>query len=73
MGNDGGSIPKRIDLVKHKKEPVRKDYTGMNRLRAKHCAISNDPLKGTIVGCRMGYLYNKEALLEGLISKTIPK
>ena len=73
MGNDGGSIPKRVDLVKQKKKEVKKDYIAINKLRSKHCAISNQKLKKPIVACRMGYLYSKEVVYGCLIKKDIPK
>lgn len=73
MGNDGGSIAKRIDLVREKTREVRKDTITINQNRSKYCAISNTTLQKPIVGCRLGYIYNKEALLSCLINKTIPK
>jgi hypothetical protein len=72
MGNDGGSIPKRIDLVRAKAKEVKKDFIGINKMRAKHCAISNQKLSKPIVACRLGYLYNKEVVLGCLIKKEIP-
>lgn len=73
MGNDGGSIAKRIDLVKEKKKEVRKDTVAINQNRSRYCAISNARLQLPLVGCRLGYLYNKEALLACLINKTMPQ
>jgi len=72
MGNDGGSIAKRIDLVKEKSKEVKKDTVAINQNRSKHCAISNAKLHIPLVVCRLGYLYNKEALLNCLINKTMP-
>jgi hypothetical protein len=72
MGNDGGSIAKRIDLVKEKTKEVRKDTVAISQNRSRYCAISNNQLTPPIVGCRLGYLYNKEALLSCLINKTMP-
>ena len=72
MGNDGGSIAKRIDLVKEKTKEIRKDTVSINQNRSRYCAISNSKLAVPIVGCRLGYLYNKEALLSCLINKTMP-
>lgn len=73
MGNDGGSIPKRVDMVKFKKKEIKKDAVAVNKMRAKYCAISNKKLKKPIMGCKMGYLYSKETILECLIKKTVPK
>lgn len=72
MGNDGGSIAKRIDLVREKTKEIRKDTVSINQNRSRYCAISNNVLTAPIVGCQLGYLYNKEALLSCLINKTIP-
>lgn len=73
MGNDGGSIAKRIDLVREKTKEIRKDTITNNQNRSRYCAISNTTLQKPIVGCRLGYIYNKEALLSCLINKTMPK
>lgn len=73
MGNDGGSIPKRVDLVKFKAKEIKKDAVSVNKMRAKYCAISNKKLEKPIVGCKMGYLYSKETIVECLLKKTIPK
>ena len=73
MGNDGGSIPKRVDLVKSKPKEYKKDYNSINKSRSKHCALSNQRLKKPIVGCKLGYLYNKEYLIERLIKKDMPR
>lgn len=73
MGNDGGSIPKRVDLVKSKQKERKKDYILINKMRSQYCAISNEKLKKPIVGCRMGYLYLKDVIYEAMLKKTIPK
>lgn len=73
MGNDGGSIPKRIDLVKTKKEHVIKQKRRILQERFKSCAFTNEPLKPPIVVCRKGFLFNKESLLEALIAKNLPE
>ena len=73
MGNDGGYIAKRSEMVKEKTKEIRVDYLAINQAHSKFCAITNRRLQLPIVGCRMGYLYSKEAMLECLIKKTIPK
>ena len=72
MGNDGGSIPRRVDMVKARTPEVKKDYVEMNKNRSKFCAISNAVLKNPIVGCKMGYMYNKEIQYKLLINKQMP-
>ena len=37
------------------------------------CAISASPLEEPIVACKLGYLYNKECLLDRLLHKTMPE
>lgn len=70
MGCDGGTIPKRDELVRMKKKPeqVEKNY----ELNAKwfHCALSQAELRSPVVCCELGNLYNKEAVLEYLIDKS---
>ena len=73
MGNDGGYIAKRSEMVKQKSEPTKTDYTSINRLRSMLCAISNKKLELPIVACRLGYLYSKEVVLGCLIKKAVPK
>lgn len=73
MGNDGGSIPQRCDTVKERTKEIKKDYFTMNKNRSKYCAISNNILTNPIVGCKMGYLYNKEVVYKCLVDKTMPK
>jgi hypothetical protein len=73
MGNDGGSIPKRCDLVKEKEKERRIDYLQINKARSSFCAISNERLRVPVVGCRMGYLYLKEKVYEAILKKTIPR
>ena len=73
MGNDGGSLPKRCDQVRARTAEVKKDYISMNKSRSMFCAISNAKQKKPIVGCRMGYQYNKEVVIKNQLNKTIPK
>jgi hypothetical protein len=35
--------------------------------------LSKEPLKRPVVGCRLGFMYNKESLLQALIDKQLPK
>jgi hypothetical protein len=35
--------------------------------------LSKEPLKKPVVGCRLGFLYNKEALIQALLNKQLPK
>lgn len=71
MGCDGGTIPRRDELVKTKKKPEQKDKNAETVAKWKHCAISQDPLRKPIVACELGKLYNKEAVIEHLIKKDV--
>ncbi|GAA5956950.1 hypothetical protein JCM3765_006649 [Sporobolomyces pararoseus] len=68
MGNDGGSIPKRDDLVKTKKKRSREDDKDSIRQRWAFCALSKQPLRQPVVSCPLGKLYNKEAVLSYLLN-----
>jgi hypothetical protein len=60
MGNEGGSIPKRSEVVKAKK--IRKNLERISKARAhaQLCSLSKEPLRPPTVVCRRGLLYNKE-------------
>lgn len=54
MGADGGTIPKRCELVKKKKkkEKIEKSYEAATKWRT--CQLSQQPLKKPIVCCKLG-------------------
>ncbi|XP_022170095.1 protein RTF2 homolog [Myzus persicae] len=70
MGCDGGTIPKRDELVRTKKKPEQKDKSSMQLYRWRNCHLTQGPLRPPIVACGMGLLYNKESVLQHLINKT---
>lgn len=72
MGNDGGSIPKRSEVVKHKKNEVEVDKHAKNFAKSSLCAMSKEPLRAPVVACKRGLLYNKEHLIKRLLEKTVP-
>lgn len=72
MGNDGGSIPKREELVKVRKRKQLAEKEEQNRSKWKLCALSKQVLVPPIVACKLGYLYNKTAVLECLLDNTLP-
>eukprot|EP01066_Platyproteum_vivax_P004870 Platyproteum_vivax@DN16240_c0_g1_i1.p1 len=92
MGGDGGSIPKRIDLVREKGQAYIRNLGGMgytpNTIIHLHdetvdpqkarmtrwttCALSQEALRDPIVACKLGFLYNKEAVLTQMAAKTLP-
>ncbi|KAI9470408.1 Rtf2 RING-finger-domain-containing protein [Zychaea mexicana] len=69
MGNDGGSIPRRIELVKEKQKEV-KINPDLERIAAWfYCALSKQTLQTPIVSCGLGKLYNQDAIIEYLLDK----
>ncbi|KAG4103877.1 DUF602-domain-containing protein [Neocallimastix lanati (nom. inval.)] len=69
MGCDGGTIPKRDELVKTKKKNKQVDKTEQLIANWYYCALSKTPLKEPIVSCRLGKLYNKDAIIKYLLNK----
>lgn len=69
MGNDGGSIPDRRDLVRNKPKAEQADKHSQMIARWFFCALSKRPLQEPIVSCALGKLYNKDAILEYLLDK----
>ncbi|KAL2882578.1 Replication termination factor 2 [Colletotrichum sp. CLE4] len=73
MGNDGGSIPKRRELVKESARALTVSELKANALESLGHAWSNDPLsnqpldKENIVSDWRGRLYNYESILQGLM------
>ncbi|XP_067928859.1 replication termination factor 2-like [Watersipora subatra] len=70
MGADGGTIPRRDELVKEKKKPEKKDKTSELKHQWNDCCISQLPLRLPILACEYGNLYNKESILELLLDKS---
>ncbi|XP_011504286.1 PREDICTED: protein RTF2 homolog [Ceratosolen solmsi marchali] len=70
MGCDGGTIPRRDELVRIKKKPEQKDKEAELAYRWRHCSIRQLPLQAPIVACGLGRLYSKEAVLEGLLDRS---
>ncbi|KAL7813230.1 DUF602 domain-containing protein [Trichoderma aethiopicum] len=78
MGNDGGSIPKRRELVKNAaRAPTISEMkaTALESLAHAwaHCALSDTPLDfESVVSDWRGRLYNYEAILNGLMPSDDP-
>jgi len=70
MGNDGGSIPDRRDLVRNKPKAEQADKANQTRARWFFCALSKRPLQEPIVSCDLGKLYNKDAIIEFLLDRS---
>lgn len=72
MGNDGGSIPTRRELVKNAARAPNNTELKATQLEAQthaweYCPLSNRPLVAPIVSDCAGTLYNKDAILEQLL------
>ncbi|KAK7524607.1 DUF602 domain protein [Phyllosticta citriasiana] len=72
MGNDGGSIPTRRELVKEAaRNPTTTEIKQAQQEQESHrwstCPLSNKPLSRPIVSDCNGKLYNKDAVLEYLL------
>lgn len=73
MGCDGGSIPLRADMIRVKKKKAVLERDVELDIKWKKCALTGEPLREPVVSCELGNLYNKEAVLEMLISKSKPE
>lgn len=69
MGCDGGTIPTRDELVKTRKRPEQKDKDSVRLYKWQHCSLTQEPLEKPIVACELGRMYNKEAIIEKLLSQ----
>jgi len=72
MGNDGGSIPTRRELVKNASRQKNTTEVKATQLEAQthawtYCPLSNSPLIAPIVSDCAGRLYNKDAILKQLL------
>ncbi|KAH7925664.1 DUF602-domain-containing protein [Leucogyrophana mollusca] len=70
MGNDGGSIPDRRDLVRNKPKAEQADKANQTRAKWFFCALSKRPLQEPVVSCALGKLYNKDSIIEYLLDKS---
>ena len=70
MGNDGGNLLTRIDLIKEKKikQNLRRNYE-----KEITCDISKEKLNPSLVICRLGFIYNKENIIIRLLEKSMPE
>ncbi len=73
MGNDGGSIPTRRELVKEGARDltttqVKEIQTEQQEHHWSTCALSHEPLSSPVVSDALGTLYNKDAVLDRLLA-----
>lgn len=69
MGCDGGTIPKRDELVRQKKKAEVKDKNAANAAKWRYCTLKHDTLRRPIVVDSHGLLYSKDAILEYLLDR----
>ncbi|GER46987.1 polynucleotidyl transferase [Striga asiatica] len=55
------------------KKPDKVDPNEMRLSKWLNCSLANEPLRHPIVLDKLGNLFNKEALVEALLKKTLPK
>ncbi|KAJ2940690.1 hypothetical protein O0L34_g14799 [Tuta absoluta] len=69
MGCDGGTIPRRDELVRMKKKPEQKDKDAERSFKWRNCALTQQKLQEPIVACGLGRLYSKSSVIEALLDK----
>lgn len=70
-GNDGGSIAaSRMYMVRMKKKGEKIDPDELAKIKWMTCALTGEPLKPPICADLLGNLFNKQAILEYLLSST---
>ena len=75
MGNDGGSIPTRRELVRSAAKAASTQQIKETRAEAldyawKTCSLSHKPLREPVVSDAAGKLYSKDAVVEHLLAQT---
>lgn len=74
MGNDGGSIPKRRELVKEAAKALtttqaKEQLTEQQEYHWSTCPLSRKPLATPVVSDAAGTLYNKDSVIEFLLAE----
>ncbi|KAJ8921979.1 hypothetical protein NQ315_008616 [Exocentrus adspersus] len=70
MGCDGGTIPRRDELVRVKKKAEVKDKNAELAFKWRCCSVTQEILQEPIVVCHLGKLYSKMALIEALLDRS---
>lgn len=77
MGGDGGTKAVNRQFFrgakgdKFNKKADKYDKTQVSKDRALFCAYSSKKLEVPIVACELGFLYNKEDIIKGLLEKDL--
>ncbi|EPQ27052.1 uncharacterized protein PFL1_05336 [Pseudozyma flocculosa PF-1] len=69
MGNDGGSIARRDELVRTKAVLEKADPETIRQALWSLCTLSRQPLRAPIVSDALGRLYNKDAVVHYLLHR----
>ncbi|SNX87413.1 related to Protein C20orf43 [Melanopsichium pennsylvanicum] len=69
MGNDGGSISKRDEMVRTKVTFEKIDPDLVRQSLWTQCSLSRATLSPPVVSCPLGKLYNKDAVISHLLSR----
>ncbi|KDN45481.1 DUF602-domain-containing protein [Tilletiaria anomala UBC 951] len=70
MGNDGGSIPKRDDLVKVKAALSTLPPSLLAKALWTTCALSRRPFREPVVADALGHIFNKESVVQYLLTRS---
>lgn len=63
-------MPQRSEVVRVKRKAETADRQSQHAAVWFFCALSKQPLRQPVVACRMGRLYNKDAVYEYLLDPT---
>jgi hypothetical protein len=72
MGNDGGNIPTRFDLVKTRSRERKRVTKELKKASTRLCNLSKSRLTPPICICRKGFIFNKLDLISAILEKSLP-
>ena len=77
MGADGGSVPRRDEVVRTKRVPeasaAREQEEARARARWSRCALTLEPLRTPVAVDRvLGLMMNKDALIRAMLAHELP-
>lgn len=70
MGCDGGTIPRRDELVRTKKKAIKTNKDIEKAAKWNNCHITQHPLQKPIVADHLGNVYNKDSVIEYLLERS---
>jgi len=72
MGNDGGSIPTRKEMVQLRKKVLFADPSEQARIKWSVCALKKDKLGSMVATDLLGNLFDKGNIIKALVDRSIP-